>query len=232
VGLQKRIRYSKARRGARGEQPILPVRLNDSQPHDDVHARADSTEDCVLCVEPGRGGERDEKLAAVGVWPRICHGKNARARVLQFLLDFVLKLGAKNTFPAAASSSGIASLDHKIFNDTVKLNAIIVATATELGEVQARFRCFVPVQFYCEIAKRCFKRDAWARLEGEASRVVLRHGTVLSYKLPAFNRVNCVEVFCGGLWGVGGGGGQKVRGAGAHGEIRRCSVLEFKPDVG
>ena len=50
----------------------------------------------MLAVQPRRRCQRDEELAAVGVRPGIGHRQDARARVLELFLDFVLELLAED----------------------------------------------------------------------------------------------------------------------------------------
>ena len=59
-----------------------------------AQARRDATEDGVLPIQPRRGRQRDEELAAVGVLSRVGHAQDAGARVPQVGGDLVGELVA------------------------------------------------------------------------------------------------------------------------------------------
>ena len=67
------------------------------------------TEDGVLPVEPLRRRQRDEELRPVRVWPRVCHGEDSCAGVLQLGVDLVLERLAVDGGAAAPRARGVAA---------------------------------------------------------------------------------------------------------------------------
>jgi len=65
----------------------------------------------------------DEKLASVGRWPRVGHGKNAFSCVFESWVDFITEFVA---WAARASSLRATTLNHEVFDDSVKDQAIVV----------------------------------------------------------------------------------------------------------
>ena len=63
----------------------------------------------MLAVQPLRGRQRDEELRPVGVGPRVGHGEDAGARVLQVGVDLVVKRLAVDRRAAAAGASRVAA---------------------------------------------------------------------------------------------------------------------------
>ena len=71
------------------------------------HNRARAT---YLVVEPGRGADGEEELAAVGVGPRVGHRQRVRTVVPQTRVKLVLELTAPDRLPAGADPRRVASL--------------------------------------------------------------------------------------------------------------------------
>src|SRR5580704_2862500 len=90
-------------------------------------------ENAVLVVEPGRGGNGDKELAAVGAGAGIGHGEQAVPGMIEVLMKFVGEFVAG---AAAAGAFGVAALDHEIRNDAVEDGAIVerLAGLGSLGE--------------------------------------------------------------------------------------------------
>jgi hypothetical protein len=84
---------------------------------DNVVAFNDFAEDGVFIVEPGRGGDGDEKLAAVGMGTGVGHGEEALFPVVEGGMEFVGEFVAGS---AAAGTFGTAALDHKIRDHPVE----------------------------------------------------------------------------------------------------------------
>ena len=89
---------------------------------------------CVIKVGPRRHGSQraaaeHARLAAVGVGPRIRHGKQAPNRVL-VLEVLVGKFGAVYAFATGSIVVGeVATLKHEAGDDAVKAGALVSAIA-------------------------------------------------------------------------------------------------------
>src|ERR1700753_2674480 len=107
--------------------PILRPRPH--QPHApyNLHAALHAPKHGMLAVEPRRGRERDEELAAVFVLARIRHAQHARARVPQRRVDLVRKRAAPARLAAAPRAGRVAALDHEGRDDAVEDGAVVVA---------------------------------------------------------------------------------------------------------
>src|SRR5258706_1503302 len=62
----------------------------------------------------------DKELATISVWSRVSHGHRATGVITSKRLVVKLVTGA-----AIALTEGVAGLDHKIFNDAMKNNAVV-----------------------------------------------------------------------------------------------------------
>src|SRR5674536_115214 len=74
----------------------------------------------------------DKKLAAVGLRAGISHGKNTRFIMAQLLDKFILKF---ITWPAASVTRGTAALNHKIGDNPVKLQIIIISATHQVNKI-------------------------------------------------------------------------------------------------
>lgn len=94
----------------------------------------------MFAVEPGRGRERDEELAAVGVGPGVGHAQDPRARVLELQGpgDLVGELVAVDGGAAAARPRRVAALHHEARDDAVEDRLVVVAAPRQGLEVDAR----------------------------------------------------------------------------------------------
>src|SRR6185295_4043239 len=91
----------------------------------------DAAEHGVLAVEPGcRLGGDDEELRAVRVRSRVRHRERAPDHLV--IVDLVLEHIAG---PARSGSLRAASLDHEVWDDTVKGEAVVEAFRGQLAEV-------------------------------------------------------------------------------------------------
>ena len=73
-------------------------------------------------VEPGRGGQGDEELAAAGIGTGIGHGQDTLAVMYQTRAEFIFDPVPR---AAPAGAGGIAALDHEAVDDTVKDDSVI-----------------------------------------------------------------------------------------------------------
>ena len=76
----------------------------------------------MLVVEPRRGGERHEKLAAVGVGPRVGHREHAGLRVAQLRVELVGELVAR---PTRAGAERAPALQHECVNHAMERQAVV-----------------------------------------------------------------------------------------------------------
>src|SRR5207237_10511582 len=90
------------------------------------------SEDRVHAFEPWRGDVRDEELGAVGIGAGVGHGQGAALELVGVALGLVLELVAR---PAAAGALGVAALDHEVFDDAVKREAVVEFLAGEEDEI-------------------------------------------------------------------------------------------------
>jgi hypothetical protein len=87
----------------------------------------------VLAVQPCAWGCAQEKLAAVGMRAGICHGKDARAIMLEVEV-FIIELGAIDRLPTGAiSSSEVTTLAHELWDDPVEGAALEMQLLSELA---------------------------------------------------------------------------------------------------
>lgn len=116
---------------------IFGAGLDQAHALHDAHAALDAAEDGVLAVEPGRGGEGDEELRAVGVGAGVGHAQDAGARVPQLGRDLVGELVAVDGGAAAARARRVPALDHEGRDDAVEDDAVVVPPGREGAEVLA-----------------------------------------------------------------------------------------------
>ncbi len=113
---------------------------------DDIDAGGDFTEDGVFAVQVRGWTVRYEELASVAVRAGVGHGEDTWLVVLEGLADFV---GKPVVGPAEASASGVATLDHEIFDDAVEGDSVVEAPLGKVQEVgcgdgnfRSEDRCF------------------------------------------------------------------------------------------
>src|SRR5690349_9715538 len=88
----------------------------------DVLAFHHFAENGVALIEPGRGRDRNKKLAAGWVWPGIGHGEPSRRRVAQGGMEFIREFISR---AAGAGSQGASTLNHEIGNHAMKCEAVV-----------------------------------------------------------------------------------------------------------
>ena len=97
---------------------------------DDILTFGDKPENRMLPVEVGRRKMGDKELAAICSGAGIGHREDACLVVLEAGFDLVFKTVSGS---ASAGAGGIPALDHKVRNDAMKCEAIVVAA---LGKVE------------------------------------------------------------------------------------------------
>lgn len=108
---------------------------------DNLHAvRSDLSEDGVRAVEPwGRGCVDEEELAPVGIASGVGH-RECSGDILEIGVEFVLEFASVDTLPSPPSPGRISSLDHKVLNDAVEDNPVVVPLLGETDKIGAGFR--------------------------------------------------------------------------------------------
>lgn len=166
------------------DRPVLSIRLNEAQPAHDAHTALDAPKDGMFAVEPRRGREGDEELAAVRVGPGVGHGQDAGAGVLElrrlggggggggwYQGDLVLEFLAVDGGAAAAGAGRVAALDHEGGDDAVEGRRVVVPALGEGEEVGAGLGGVRGVQFEGDgallllVAPRA-RHQGWERREG------------------------------------------------------------------
>lgn len=127
---------------------ILGVGLHHADPVHHTHALADTAKYGVLAIQPLGGRQGEEELTAIGVGSSIGHGKNSCTCEFQIGMKLVLKLFSKYRSTAATGSSGVSSLDHKIFDNSMKFGAIVITSPCQLSKVFARSGGMSPVKLH------------------------------------------------------------------------------------
>lgn len=74
-----------------------------------------------LVVEPGRGADCEEELAAVGVGPRVGHAQRVGAVVAQPRVQLVLELAAPDGLATGADPGRVARLEIHMRVDSLKI---------------------------------------------------------------------------------------------------------------
>ena len=157
-----------------GFRAVVGVGFGGSDLTDDVHTVDDLPEHRVATVEVRRRVERDEKLRAVRVRPRVSHAEDARAVVGQLVVELVVELVAGTT---AAGAGRVATLDHEAVDDAVKENVVVERligdSLSRLGirplsfarrqadEVPDRARCALFEQLYFDVTLTRVQGRRW-----------------------------------------------------------------------
>lgn len=118
-------------------RPVLRPRLHKPHPLHNPQPTLHPPKNRVLPIQPRRGRQSDKELTSIRILPTIRHTQNPRPRVLQPWIYLVLKLFAVDRGTTATCASGIAGLQHEVWNYTVKDDVVVVAALGECGEVVA-----------------------------------------------------------------------------------------------
>ena len=118
-------------------RPIAPSRLHTPQLLHNLHAINHMPKDSMSAVQMPRRGQRDKKLASVGIGPSVRHAEDSGCGVGELGDDFVGESAAVDGGAAAAGAGGVAGLDHEVADDAVGGDGVVVACCGEGGEVVA-----------------------------------------------------------------------------------------------
>lgn len=103
-------------------------------PVDNIQPLNCSTKNSMLPVQPGRFFRRDEELATIGVWARICHADCVWLIVLQ-TRKFIVKLLAPDRLAACTVAKRITGLNHKFADYAVKYDVVVVIVFSMCDEI-------------------------------------------------------------------------------------------------
>lgn len=90
-------------------------------------------------IEPRSCNGCDKKLASIGVWTSVSHGEKTWLVKLDLWFELVFKRSAPDRFAAGSGSRRIAALNHKIANDSMKRNPVVIMFVHQPQEI---FTCF------------------------------------------------------------------------------------------
>lgn len=112
-------------------------------------------------VEVRSHRRRDEKLASVCVRASVSHRK--KSWLVEFYTRYALisKSLTPDGLSPSACASRISALDHKIFDDSMENNSIVVPFRYKTEKVLACFRSDIGFQCDFKISKVRFKNDDW-----------------------------------------------------------------------
>ncbi len=106
----------------------------------------------MFSIKPGCClGMDDKKLASICIWSCIGH-RESSFFMGKFWVKFILKFFSVNTLTTSSGSCRIASLDHKVSNNPVKDDPIIIALLCESEKVFRCSRHFISENFDGDIA--------------------------------------------------------------------------------
>ena len=82
----------------------------------------------------------DEKLAAIGSRARVCHGEFPRSGMPQGRIELILKLISRT---ASSTSMRTATLNHKLVDNPMKVEPVIVLFIDQVNKTRNRDRCLI-----------------------------------------------------------------------------------------
>ena len=91
----------------------------------------------MLPIQPRRRRQSNEELTPVRILPTIRHTQDPRPRMLQARINLVFKFFTVDGGATTAGASGVAGLQHEIWDYAVEDDVVIVAALGEGGKVGA-----------------------------------------------------------------------------------------------
>jgi len=117
-----------------------------------VHAADDLAEDGVFHMEPGSGYGCDEELAAVGAGAGVGHGEQAGLVEGEIARTLICEGFTPDRLAAHARPGGVATLDHELFDDAVKDDAVVIPVVNMGSEIFAGLGCNIVEEFEFDAA--------------------------------------------------------------------------------
>ena len=133
---------------------------------------SNASENGMFSVKPLSRSQCYEKLTSICIFSRIGHWKDTCTCMFQFWVDLekkylrvglqkilfylrtkiygyylVMKCFTINWASSSPSSRWISTLNHKIGNDSMEYQTIVISTTAQFCEIPARVRCMIPIQF-------------------------------------------------------------------------------------
>ena len=119
---------------------------------DDVHAVNHFAKNGVAHVEPWCCHGGNEELTAIGAWSCVRHRQQSWPIKGVGAHALVFKIFTPNRFATTARASWIATLDHELFDNTVKNDAVVIAVFGMSTKVFTGFRRDIVEQFEFDAA--------------------------------------------------------------------------------
>ena len=117
---------------------ILSSSLNQAHPLYNSQTTSDSTEYCMLPVQPRGWRKCNEELAPICIRATVCHAQYPGTSMLKRCMYLILKLFAINGAAPSSCTGGISGLDHEVRYYAVDDNIVIIASLRERGKILAR----------------------------------------------------------------------------------------------
>jgi len=105
---------------------IIPIGCNKAHTLNYTHPRINSPKNCMLSVQKWSWFQCDEKLTSICIWTGICHWHNTSPNVFQVSRYFIFEFSSIDALSASTCSRGITTLNHEIFDNSMKNCAIVV----------------------------------------------------------------------------------------------------------
>ena len=141
------------------DRAIARVFLNGLKLFHCIHAGDNLTEDGVAHMEPRRCRSGDEKLASIRARSGIGHGKQAGTVESHGGIALVLEGLPPDRVASTTAPGGIAALNHKVVDDAVENDAVVITVLHMCSEIFAGFGRNLVIEFEFETALGGFEDD-------------------------------------------------------------------------